>query len=217
MLRGPAPRSSSRSAKPLRRRARHVARRSRARARSDRRRRFHGLAGAVPGRAVPDRRAAQGADRAVHRHLSRRQPLRSLFRGVRRRARRCRARARKAELRAVVQRYAARLEHYVRQDPYNWFNWHDFWNLEGFDDGTEPSARDAISPSPSRAAPELIRGADAQALVAGLKRDAAGAHGVQRSALFEPARTSADPARRARIRRTRQALAQRRNRRTTST
>ena len=43
-------------------------------------------------------------------------------------------RARKAELRAVVQRYAARLEHYVHEDPYNWFNWHDFWNLEGFDD-----------------------------------------------------------------------------------
>lgn len=36
--------------------------------------------------------------------------------------------ARKAELQAVVQRYAARLEHYVRLDPYNWFNWHDFWN-----------------------------------------------------------------------------------------
>lgn len=38
---------------------------------------------------------------------------------------------RAAELQAVVQRYAARLEHYVRQDPYNWFNWHDFWTLEG--------------------------------------------------------------------------------------
>ena len=33
-----------------------------------------------------------------------------------------------AELRCVVQRYAARLEHHVRQDPYNWFNWYDFWN-----------------------------------------------------------------------------------------
>ncbi|HEV7489690.1 MAG TPA: acyltransferase [Rhodanobacteraceae bacterium] len=41
--------------------------------------------------------------------------------------------ARKTELRAVAQRYAARLEHHVRQDPYNWFNWHDFWNLEGLD------------------------------------------------------------------------------------
>ena len=50
-------------------------------------------------------------------------------------------RARKAELRAIVQRYATRLEHYVRQDPYNWFNWHDFWNLDGFD-GDEPLARE---------------------------------------------------------------------------
>jgi len=56
-------------------------------------------------------------------------------------------RARKAELRAVVQRYASRLEYYVRQDPYNWFNWHDFWNLEGFDDD-EPVAgeRDLADP-----------------------------------------------------------------------
>jgi predicted LPLAT superfamily acyltransferase len=48
--------------------------------------------------------------------------------------------ARKTELRAVAQRYAARLEHHVRQDPYNWFNWHDFWNLEGSDD-VRPGAR----------------------------------------------------------------------------
>lgn len=27
-----------------------------------------------------------------------------------------------------VQRYAARLEHYTRLDPYNWFNLYDFWN-----------------------------------------------------------------------------------------
>ena len=39
-------------------------------------------------------------------------------------------RDRQAELRAVVQRYAARLEQHVRTDPYNWFNWHDFWNLD---------------------------------------------------------------------------------------
>jgi predicted LPLAT superfamily acyltransferase len=39
-------------------------------------------------------------------------------------------RGREAELRAVVQRYAERLEHHTRQDPYNWFNWHDFWKLD---------------------------------------------------------------------------------------
>jgi len=40
-------------------------------------------------------------------------------------------REREAALREVVQRYATRLEHHVRHDPYNWFNWHDFWNPEG--------------------------------------------------------------------------------------
>lgn len=33
-----------------------------------------------------------------------------------------------AALAVAMQRYAARLEDYVRVDPYNWFNWHDFWN-----------------------------------------------------------------------------------------
>lgn len=60
-------------------------------------------------------------------------------------------RARQAELQAVVQRYAARLEHHVRQDPYNWFNWHDFWNLESAR-GDRPARRgdglaDAAVPS----------------------------------------------------------------------
>ena len=29
---------------------------------------------------------------------------------------------------ALIQRYATRLEHYVHQAPYNWFNFYDFWN-----------------------------------------------------------------------------------------
>ncbi|HET7777817.1 MAG TPA: acyltransferase [Rudaea sp.] len=33
-----------------------------------------------------------------------------------------------AELRCIVQRYVARIEHHVRQDPCNWFNWYDIWN-----------------------------------------------------------------------------------------
>lgn len=61
-------------------------------------------------------------------------------------------RGRAAELHATVQRYAARLEHYTRIDPYNWFNWHDFWTL----------------PRPVRAAAD--RRADAGAALA---RDAA--------------------------------------------
>jgi len=45
---------------------------------------------------------------------------------------------REEALRALVQRYASRLEHHVRLDPCNWFNWHDFWNPEGR--GVEPAA-----------------------------------------------------------------------------
>ncbi len=39
-------------------------------------------------------------------------------------------RGRDEELRAAVQHYATRLEHHLRIDPYNWFNWYDFWNPE---------------------------------------------------------------------------------------
>ena len=35
--------------------------------------------------------------------------------------------SRQEELEAWVQRYAARLEHYCRLAPYNWFNFFDFW------------------------------------------------------------------------------------------
>ena len=47
------------------------------------------------------------------------------------------------ELRCVVQRYVARLEHYVRDDPYNWFNWYDVWNLEGEGDWMTAAAASA--------------------------------------------------------------------------
>lgn len=36
-----------------------------------------------------------------------------------------------AELEVWVQRYAARLEHYCRLAPYNWFNFFDFWATPG--------------------------------------------------------------------------------------
>jgi predicted LPLAT superfamily acyltransferase len=60
--------------------------------------------------------------------------------------------ARKTELRAVAQRYAARLEHHVRQDPYNWFNWHDFWNLEGLDDALPVAGERDVAEPVSRGA-----------------------------------------------------------------
>jgi predicted LPLAT superfamily acyltransferase len=34
---------------------------------------------------------------------------------------------RDARVRAAVERYASRLEHYCRDAPDNWFNFHDFW------------------------------------------------------------------------------------------
>jgi predicted LPLAT superfamily acyltransferase len=36
-------------------------------------------------------------------------------------------RDRDAQLRPWIARYAARLEHYTRLAPYNWFNFYDFW------------------------------------------------------------------------------------------
>ncbi len=44
-------------------------------------------------------------------------------------------RERAAALEALVRRYVARLEHYGRQAPYNWFNFYDFWRARA--DSTE--------------------------------------------------------------------------------
>jgi predicted LPLAT superfamily acyltransferase len=38
---------------------------------------------------------------------------------------------REQELHVCVQRYAQRLEHYVKLAPYNWFNFYDFWAMPG--------------------------------------------------------------------------------------
>jgi len=35
--------------------------------------------------------------------------------------------ARDRLVREAIERYAARLEHYAREHPFNWFNFHDFW------------------------------------------------------------------------------------------
>ena len=43
-------------------------------------------------------------------------------------------RGRRAEaLRPWLERYAARLEHYCREAPYNWFNFYDFWHEDAGD------------------------------------------------------------------------------------
>ncbi len=39
-------------------------------------------------------------------------------------------RGREAQLEDQLRRYAARLEHYTRLAPYNWFNFYDFWNSD---------------------------------------------------------------------------------------
>jgi predicted LPLAT superfamily acyltransferase len=52
--------------------------------------------------------------------------------------------ARKEALHAEVQRFATRLEAHVRDAPYNWFNWHDIWNVES-DAGESRVDRAAVS------------------------------------------------------------------------
>ena len=51
-------------------------------------------------------------------------------------------RERDARLGEWTQRYAARLEHYTRLDPFNWFNFYDFWHR--FDDA-RAAVRDSVS------------------------------------------------------------------------
>ncbi|QCU72757.1 acyltransferase [Luteimonas yindakuii] len=50
-------------------------------------------------------------------------------------------RERATALPALITRYAAQLEDRVRDAPYNWFNFYDFW--ERGDDGVDPSAEEA--------------------------------------------------------------------------
>ena len=45
-------------------------------------------------------------------------------------------RERAAAIPALIRRYARRLEHHVRDAPYNWFNFYDFWEQD--DAGSEP-------------------------------------------------------------------------------
>lgn len=47
---------------------------------------------------------------------------------------------REAALRAVIERFAQRLEHYARLAPYNWFNFYDFWQVHAAADGATVAA-----------------------------------------------------------------------------
>ena len=37
---------------------------------------------------------------------------------------------RSVAVRSAIERYAAVLDQYCRSDPYNWFNFYDFWRTE---------------------------------------------------------------------------------------
>lgn len=57
-------------------------------------------------------------------------------------------RQRDVQLQACAAQFAARLEHYLRIDPYNWFNFYDFWNdkleapaSDAADTGMQPGKR----------------------------------------------------------------------------
>jgi predicted LPLAT superfamily acyltransferase len=56
---------------------------------------------------------------------------------------------RRDALSEVLTRYAARLEHYVRLAPYNWFNFYDFWdiNAQAGDAQVDQHATDAPRPA----------------------------------------------------------------------
>jgi predicted LPLAT superfamily acyltransferase len=53
---------------------------------------------------------------------------------------------RQASLRACVERFAERLAHYARLEPYNWFNFYDFWQIHEQDPvaGADARADDGV-------------------------------------------------------------------------
>jgi len=53
-------------------------------------------------------------------------------------------RARAAQLGEWTQRFAARLEHYTRLDPYNWFNLYDFWHRRAAVSADRRDSADAV-------------------------------------------------------------------------
>nr|MDQ2972109.1 acyltransferase [Pseudomonadota bacterium] len=45
---------------------------------------------------------------------------------------------RQAAIDGYIRRYASRLEYYVREAPYNWFNFYDFWQTHPMAEEAEP-------------------------------------------------------------------------------
>ncbi|MDQ3494388.1 MAG: acyltransferase [Pseudomonadota bacterium] len=74
-------------------------------------------------------------------------------------------RERAAAIPALIRRYAARLENHVRNAPYNWFNFYDFWERSGHDQhddrgtsqATSEDAR-AVVPVRTPGSPAVVRG-----------------------------------------------------------
>jgi predicted LPLAT superfamily acyltransferase len=54
---------------------------------------------------------------------------------------------RRAATAALIQRYAARLEHYARSAPYNWFNFYDFWKNDDDADHALPTPAPVVPPA----------------------------------------------------------------------
>ncbi|MBD7987255.1 acyltransferase [Luteimonas sp. Sa2BVA3] len=60
-------------------------------------------------------------------------------------------RERAAAVPALIARYAARLEHHVRDAPYNWFNFYDFWGDREHSRSHQDPAPGATTPGPAPA------------------------------------------------------------------
>ena len=60
-------------------------------------------------------------------------------------------RERAAAVPALIARYAARLEHHVRDAPYNWFNFYDFWGDREHSRSQQDPAPGATTPGPAPA------------------------------------------------------------------
>ena len=86
-------------------------------------------------------------------------------------------RERAAAVPALIRRYARRLEHHVRDAPFNWFNFYDFWGEREHDrsqqdptpgqpgaPGTEPGGRDPRDPVPAAAPGRAGAGGDRAAV-----------------------------------------------------